>query len=217
MHHEEGMALPAAVDQLVNLQWHSDKNENSPVKIHTEARGDKPSHLGIEQEDRCQWILHRNACEINAKGVRERQKNQLNKRQGNVPCFVNRAWEKDCREVYSRIVRQELELEFSQVKDAVKAARDTLDQLADKGLLDKRKSTLKGKGDVVLFRPYGANLSKSDVSALWNHPPDTPAPPECVQPQKALIHSHSFSGETAEGKGGRRMFFQSPAVMRSRF
>ena len=55
---------------------------------------------------------------------------------------VNHAWEKEQREVYSRTLRQELEVEFSQVKDAEKAARDTLDQLADKGLLDKRKTTL---------------------------------------------------------------------------
>ena len=48
------------------------------------------------------------------------------------------------------------------------------------------------------------------MSALWNHPPDTPAPPECVQPQKALIHSHSFSGETAEGKGGPESVFTKP-------
>ena len=66
---------------------------------------------------------------------------------------VNHAWKKDCREVYSRTLRQELELEFSQVKDAEKAARDTLDQLADKWLLDKQKPTLEGKGDVVLFQP----------------------------------------------------------------
>ena len=57
-------------------------------------------------------------------------------------------------------------MEFSQVKDAEKAARDTLDQLADKGLLDKRKTTLEGKGDVVLFRPYGADHSKSDLSLI---------------------------------------------------
>ena len=90
-------------------------------------------------------------------------------------------------------------MEFSQVKDAEKAARDTLDQLADKGLLDKQKTTLEGKGDVVLFRPYGADLSKSDVSALWKYPPD---PLKCVQPQKGFIHSHSFSGESVGGKGG---------------
>ena len=50
---------------------------------------------------------------------------------------------------------------------AEKATRDTFDQLTDKGLLDKRKTTLEEKGDVVLFQPYGANLSKSDPSALW--------------------------------------------------
>ena len=115
--------------------------------------------------------------------------------------------------MYSRTLRQELEVEFSQVKDAEKAARDTLDQLADKGLLDKRKTTLEGKGDVVLFRPYGADLSKSDVSALWKYPPDTPHPPvplKCVQPQKGFIHSHSFSGESAEGKGGPESVLTKP-------
>ena len=115
--------------------------------------------------------------------------------------------------MYSRTLRQELELEFSQVKDAEKAgqaARDTLDQLADKGLLDKRKTTLKSKGDVVLFRPYEADLSKSDPSALWKYPPDTPVPLECVQPQNGCIHSHSFSGESAEGKGGPESVFTKP-------
>ena len=70
---------------------------------------------------------------------------------------------------------------------------------ADKGLLDKQKTTLEGKGDVVLFLPYVADLSKSDVSALWKYPPDTPDPLKCVQPQKDFIHSHSFFGESAEG------------------
>ena len=47
-------ALTAAVDQLVNLRWHSDKDEDPRVELHTEGRGDKPIHLVIEQEDRCQ-------------------------------------------------------------------------------------------------------------------------------------------------------------------
>ena len=108
----------------------------------------------IEQENRCKWMLHGNAPEINVKEAREKQKNQLNERQGKVLRSVNHAWEKEQREVYSRTLREALEVEFSQVKDPEKAARDTLDQLADKGLLDKRKTTLEGKGDVVLFRPY---------------------------------------------------------------
>ena len=126
---------------------------------------------------------------------------------------VNHVWEKERREVYSQTVRQELQVEFSQVKDAEKAARDTLDQLTDKGLLDKRKTTLEGKGDVVLFRPYGADLSKSDVSALWKYPPDTPVPLKCVQPQKGFINSHSFLETLRRAKGVRRVFLQSPGVM----
>ena len=108
---------------------------------------------------------------------------------------------------------KELKVEFSQVKDAEKAARDTLDQLADKGLLDKRKTTLEGKGDVVLFRPYGADLSKPDMSVLWKYPLDSPHPPDplkCVQPQKGFIHSHSFSGVSAESKGGSESVFTKP-------
>ena len=96
---------------------------------------------------------------------------------------------------------------------AEKAARDTLDQLTDKGLLAKRKTTLEGKGDVVLFRPYGADLSKSDISVLWKYPPDTPHPPDplkCVQPQKGFIHSPSFSRQSAEGKGGPESVFAKP-------
>ena len=83
-----------------------------------------------------------------------------------------------------------MKVEFSQVKDPEKPARNTLDQLAGKGLLDKRKITLEGKGDAVLFRPYAADLSKSDVSALWKYPPYTPIPIKCVQPQ--TIFSISF-------------------------
>ena len=54
-------ALTAAVDQLVNLKWHSDKDDDHRVELHTEGRGDKPIHLVIELEDRCQWMLHGNA------------------------------------------------------------------------------------------------------------------------------------------------------------
>ena len=52
------------------------------------------------------------------------------------------------------------------MKDAEKAARDTLDQLIDKGLLGKQKPTLEGKGDVVLFRPYGADSSNQNVNTF---------------------------------------------------
>ena len=75
-------ALTAAVDQLVNLKWHSDKDEDPRVELHTEGHGDKPIHLVIEQKDRSQWMLHRNAQEINTKEAREKQKYQLNERQG---------------------------------------------------------------------------------------------------------------------------------------
>ena len=205
------MPLIAAVDQLVNLKWHSDKDDDHRVELHTEGGGDKPIDPVIEQENRCQWMLHGNAHEMNAKEAREKQKNQLNERQGKVLRAVNHAWEKEQREMYLWTVHQELQVEFSQVKDAEKAARDTLDQLTDKGLLDKRKPTLEGKGDVVLFRPYGADLSKSDMSALWKYPP---VPLKGVQLQKGFIHCHSFSGDSSDGKGVQRVFLQSPVVMR---
>ena len=51
------------------------------------------------------------------------------------------------------------------------------------------------------------------MSALWKYPPDTPHPPvplKCVQPQKVFIHSHSFSGESTEGKGGPENVFTKP-------
>ncbi len=89
--------------------------------------------------------------QANAQDRREKQKNQLNERQSKVLRAVNHIWEKDCRKVYSRKLRQKLEVEFSQVKDAEKAAQDTLDQLVDKGLLDKRKTTLEGKGSGECF------------------------------------------------------------------
>ena len=56
-------------------------------------------------------------------------------------------------------------------------------------------------------------FSKSDVSALWKYPPDTTHPSvplKCVQPQKGFIRSHSFSGESAEGKGGPESVFTMP-------
>ena len=65
-------------------------------------------------------MLHGNAQEINAKEARDKQKNQLNERQGKVLRAVNHVWEKEQREVYSRTLRQELQVEFSQVKDAEK-------------------------------------------------------------------------------------------------
>ena len=57
------------------------------------------------------------------------------------------------------------------------------------------------------------DLSKSDMSVLWKYPPDTshyPDPLKCLQPQKGYIHSHSFSGETAEGKGGLESVLTKP-------
>ena len=104
-------------------------------------------------------------------------------------------------------------MEISQVKDAKKAARDHLDRLTDKELLDKRNITLGGKGDVFLFRPYGADLSKSDVSALWKFPPNTTASLKCIHLQKGFIHSHSFLEKVRRLMGRRRVFLQSPLVM----
>ena len=46
-----------------------------------------------------------------------------------------------------------LEVELSQVKDAEKTARVTLEQLADDGLLDKWKPKLESKGDFLLLHP----------------------------------------------------------------
>ena len=69
--------------------------------------------------------------------------------------------------VYSRRIREELEVGFNQVKDAEKVVRDTLNHLADKELMDYRKPTIQLKLDVVLFRPHGADLLHSDPSVYW--------------------------------------------------
>ena len=80
-------------------------------------------------------MLLGNTHEINVNEAREKQKTQLNEQQRKVLRAVNQAWEKEHREVYSRTLHKEHKLGFSQVKDAEQAARDTLDQLADKGAI----------------------------------------------------------------------------------
>ena len=129
---------------------------------------------------------------------------------------VNNAWEKDCREVYSRILRQELEVEFSQMKDAERAVRDTLGELTDKGLLDKRKTTLEGKGDVVLFPPMEL-IFLSPIHRLYGNTLRTLRTLRTLlnayNPRKALFTFILFPGKVQRVKGVRRVFLQSPAVM----
>ena len=88
---------------------------------------EKSEEQKIEPYAMTNWTSLGTAHEINAKEAREKQKNQLNECKVKVLHDVNHAWEKEHREVYSWKLRQALEVEFSQVKDAEKAARDTLD------------------------------------------------------------------------------------------
>ena len=108
-------------------------------------------------------------------------------------------------------------MEFSQVKDAEKAARDTLDQLADKGLLDKRKTTLEGKGDVVLFPPMEL-IFLSPIHRLYGNTLRTLRTLRTLlnayNPRKVLFTLILFLEKVRGVKGVRRVLLQSPGVMR---
>jgi hypothetical protein len=112
-------------------------------------------------------------------------------------------------------LREALPAEFSG-KDPQRQAGSTLEQLARKELLEKRKTKVPGRGEVVLYRPFGADVrqaklrpkppSRRGAHQAPHHPHHPPEVGNREQPSDQPLITPTPSGqegsEDAEGAGG---------------
>lgn len=205
-------AITAVPSQLINLAWHGDPKQDRRVELTSEGRGALPTALVIEQIERCQWILHGDASEIRRKEGRDKSERDLNDRQGITLDEVRDQWDQHRFEMDAIYLRESLPSEFSG-KDPQRQAGSTLEQLERKQLLEKRKTKVPGRGEVVLYRPYGADVRKAKLRgkpltrAGGNmdppHPPQEPETSNHVQDLEKSLHPPlSNSDEGSEGEEG---------------
>jgi len=205
-------AITAVPSQLINLAWHGDPKQDRRVELTSEGRGALPTALVIEQIERCQWILHGDASEIRRKEGRDKSERDLNDRQGITLDEVRDQWDQHCFEMDAIYLRESLPSEFSG-KDPQRQAGSTLEQLERKQLLEKRKTKVPGRGEVVLYRPYGADvrkaklrgklISRAGVNMDPPHPPEEPKTSNHVQNLEKSLHPRmSNSDGGSEGKEG---------------
>jgi len=206
-------AITAVPSQLINLAWHGDPKQDRRIELTSEGRGALPTALVIEQIERCYWISHGDAAAIRRTEGRDKAERDLNDRQGLVLDEVRDQWEQKLHEMDAIYLRAALPVEFSG-KDPQRQASATLEQLARKELLEKRKVPVSGRGEVVLYRPFGADVRKAKLRPAPplranNHqdPPDPPIPLETtnhVQPsdQPPFNPSPSADGGSEGAEGG---------------
>jgi hypothetical protein len=200
---------------MINLQWHSETKGDERVDLSTEGRGSRPIQVVIEQIERCSWILHGDAAEIrNQEDLRDAEE-KLSERQRIALNEVREQWEKQRHEMDAPWLRELLPAEYDQ-KGAQRSASETLNQLCRKSLLEKRSTKVPDRGEVNLYRPFGADLTEARLRTLQpsragvpEHPPHPPAPstpPKHVQPCSLPLFSLDLSSdegvEPVEGAGG---------------
>lgn len=207
-------AITAVPSQLINLAWLGDPKQDRRIELTSEGRGALPSALVVEQVERCKWISHGDAAAIRRTEGRDKAERGLSDRQGLVLDEVRDQWEQKFHEMDAIYLRAALPAEFSG-KDPQRQASATLEQLARKELLEKRKVPVSGRGEVVLYRPFGADVRKAKLRAAPpsranNHqnPPDPPIPLETTnrvqpsdQPPFSPPPSADEGSEGAEGAG----------------
>jgi len=127
------------------LLEHRGAGTDRRIELTSEGRGALPTALVIEQIDRCQWISHGDAAAIRRTEGRDKAERDLNNRQGLVLDEVRDQWEQKLYEMDAIYLRAALPPEFSG-KDPQRQASATLEQLARKELLEKRKVPVPGLG-----------------------------------------------------------------------
>jgi hypothetical protein len=202
-------AITAVPSQLINLAWHSDPKQDRRVELTSEGRGALPTALVIEQIERCQWISHGDAAEIRREEGRAKAERGLTERQGIVLEEVLEQWGDQFHEMDAVWLAHSLEAQFSG-KDGRREASSSLEQLERKQLLEKRRVKVPGRGEVVLYRPFGADVRKAKLRGKPPSPANdhqkAPHPLEStnhIQPSdKALISPTPSGQEGSEGAVG---------------
>lgn len=201
-------SITAAASQMINLQWHSESKSDQRVDLSTEGRGSKSIQVVIEQIERCSWILHGDAAEIHNQESRRDAEEKLSERQRIALGEVREQWDKHRHEMDAPWLRELLPAEYNQ-KSAQRSASDTLNQLCHKSLLEKRSTNVPDRGEVNLYRPFGADLTEARLRTLQPsragvpehppHPPTTPTPPKHEQPYNLPLFSLHSSGDEGVG------------------
>ena len=202
-------AITAVPSQLINLAWHADPKQDRRVELTSEGRGALPAGLIIEQIERCQWILHGDAKEIRQAEGREEAEHKLSDRQRLALDETRHDWEEFRHEMDAIWLREALPAEFSG-KAPQRQASSTLEQLSSKQLLEKRKTKIPGRGEVVLYRPFGADVRQAKLrpkpTSRGGDPQDPPHPHQPleiqnrVQPSDQDLNTPTPSGQ--EGSEG---------------
>jgi len=198
-------AITAAVDQLINLKWHSDQEGDHRVELHTEGRGGRPIQLLIEQVSQCEWLSRGDLETIRKEKARREAQEKLTDRQSAALDEVTDAWEDSNLELSAKDLKERLAVHYSGI-DGAKSARENLRQLERKQLLTSRRTTIPGRGEVHLFRPFGTDFLEATLS-LQDPPPDPPQPPQGLNHEQLHQPFPSSTGsvptEASEGPEGQ--------------
>lgn len=204
-------AVTAAVSRIVQLAWVDEKSKtDSRIALTTEGRQAKPVGLVIEQVEACSWVLVGDLDEIAKEKARQKAEENLTERQKFALAEVRDAWEQDHHEMEAAWLVERLPAEYTgkgkQTKE--RAARENLDQLHRKSLVDKRTIGAAGARR-NLYRPFGADLAEVKLR-LPVCPKDPPQSPESPNPSNdglvgknsTPISPHQSSAEGAESAEG---------------
>ena len=201
-------AIPGAVSRIVQLAWVDDKNKtDNRIALTTEGRQAKPVGLVIEQVEACSWMLVGDLDDIAKEEGRKKAEENLTERQEFALAEVRDAWDQDQHEMEAGWLVERLPAEYTG-KGKDRKARENLDQLHRKALVDKR---CLGAGGAKrnLYRPFGADLSQAKLRlpVCPKDPPQSPESPnpsndELVDKNSTPISSHQSSAEGAESAEG---------------
>ena len=165
-------AVTAAVSRIIQLAWVDEKKKtDSRIALTTEGRQAKPVGLVIEQVEACSWVLVGDLDEIAKEEGRKKAEDNLTDRQGYALAEVRDAWDQDHHEMEAAWLVERLPAEYSG-KDKTRKARENLDQLHRKSLVDKRTIGAAGARR-NLYRAWGADLAevKLRLSVCSKDPP----------------------------------------------
>ena len=201
-------AIAAAVSRIVQLAWVAEKDKtDSRIALTTEGRQAKPVGLVIEQVEACSWVKVGDLDDIAREEGRKKAEENLTERQEFALAEVRDVWEQDHHEMEATLLVERLPAEYTG-KDKARKARENLDQLYRKSLVDKRRIGADG-AKRNLYRPFGAELSqvKLRLPVCLKDPPQSPESPNpsndgLVGRNSTLFSPHQSSAEGAECSEG---------------
>jgi len=153
----------------------------------------------------CEWLSRGDLETIRKEKARREAQEKLTDRQSAALDEVTDAWEDSNLELSAKDLKERLAVHYSGI-DGAKSARENLRQLERKQLLTSRRTTIPGRGEVHLFRPFGTDFLEATLS-LQDPPPDPPQPPQGLNHEQLHQPFPSSTGsvptEASEGPEGQ--------------